>query len=643
MAVAKMELVNIVGRLKDFDRVVRTCCINGDFHPEQSSQALENIEDFVPIEDSNPYEKSLQRAVDIAVHSDVALEYRKFDKLGFTEEQLRQYVEKAGEEMDTLNGRVNDAAQQSARTRQILTSLDHLQGLGINLDAVFGCRSVVFRFGKLPVDGYLKLTSDPEDEHLFFPIEQDDLYYWGFYADRRSQIQATDEFFTSLYFERIDLVEQAHGTPQAARENLQRLLTRTESDLENARGAVRDYWKENREQFLRVYSNLRYLHDSFDVRRYASKIDDNFYIFGWVTAEEVPVFEKKFAHISNVDCIVEPTEEAGDIQPPTKVVNRRFFRPFELLVGMYGLPDYNEVDPTPFLALTYMLFFGIMFGDLGQGAIIFAAGLFLWLKKKLPLGGIMYRIGIASMIFGTLYNSVFGYEDVLPFTVLPVHRNDPTTTMAMLGITIGLGVLVIVIGMIINVVNGFRQKDPEKSIFSSNGLAGLIFYVSLLALGAMLFLVKGLPKAVVYLMLIFLIVVPLLAMFLKEPLGKLMRHESDWKPKSVGEFIISGFFELFEELLSFLTNTISFVRVGAYILSHAGMMTAFFVLAGLAGGPLQPAIYTLVMIIGNAFVLALEGLVVFIQCIRLEYYEIFGKFYDGGGKVFQPLTIHYGQ
>ena len=643
MAVAKMELVNIVGRLKDFDRVVRTCCLSGDFHPEQSSQALENIEDFVPIEDSNPYERAMQKAVDIAVHSDIGLEYRRFDKLGLTDAQLGAYIDQAEKELGALNGRVNELAQKGGRLKQIQTSLDHLQGLGINLDEVFGCRNVVFRFGKLPVDGYLKLEADPEDEHLFLPVEKDELYYWGFYADRRSRIDATDEFFTSLYFERIDLVEQAHGTPRTARESLQAELDRTDSELGKARAEVRKYWSTKREPYLRVYSNLRYLHDSFDVRRFASKIDDNFYIFGWVTAEDGPAFEKKFAHISNVDCIVEPTEEAGDIQPPTKIVNHRFFKPFEMLVGMYGLPDYNEIDPTPFLALTYTLFFGIMFGDLGQGAIIFAAGLLLWLKKKLPLGGILYRIGISSMIFGTLYNSVFGFENVLPFTVLPVHRSDPGTTMALLGVTIGLGVVVIIIGMILNVINGIRQRNPEKFLFGPNGLAGLTFYVSLLALAALLFLVNGLPKAVVWLMVIFLIVVPVLAILLKEPLGKLMRHESDWKPESPGEFFISGAFEVFEALLTFATNTISFVRVGAYILSHAGMMTALFVLASLSGGPLQPAIYVLIMILGNAFVLGLEGLVVFIQCIRLQYYEIFGKFYDGGGKEFSPLVIHYGR
>ena len=642
MAIAKMKLVNIVGRLRDFDRVVQKCCINGDFHPEQSSLALEEYEEFIPIDEPNPYEKVTQKAIDIAVHSDIPLHYVNFDRLGLSFEQMGAYIDKAGNEIRSLNGAVSSLSQEAAKLSQILTSLSHLQEFNINLDDLFGCQYIVFRFGRLPKDSYLKLEAgDDSEERIFFPLEEDDLYYWGFYVVHKPDLEETDDFFASLYFERINVIEEAHGTPQAAEESIRSQLAQVNARLEEARAAVRKYWETNVRSYLTVYSNLRYLHDSFDIRRFASKCDDYFYIFGWVTERDIDAFARRFEHISNVDCIVEPTKEAGNIAPPTKIVNNRLVKPFEMFVGMYGLPDYNEIDPTAFFALTYTLMFGIMFGDLGQGAVIFAVGLLLWLKKKLPLGGILYRIGISSMVFGTLYNSIFGFEGKLPFTVLPVHRNDAATTMALLGGTIALGVLIIIVGMVINIINGIRQGQRGKTFFSSNGLAGLIFYVSLLGLGALLFLDKSIPRFVVYLVLILLIIVPVLVMFLQEPLTRLAERRKDWKPENFGEFMISGFFEMFETLLSFATNTISFVRVGAYVLSHAGMMTAVFVLAGLAGGPAKTLIYLFAMVVGNAFVLLLEGFVVAIQCIRLEYYENFGHFYSGTGKEFDPVTIRY--
>ena len=637
MAVAKMKLVNIVGRLKDFDRVVQKCCINGDFHPEQSSLALEQYEEFIPIDEPNPYEKATQKAIDIAVHSDIPLHYVNFDRLGLSFEQMSACIDKAGGEIGTLNGKVSSLSQEAAKLSQILTSLSHLQEFNINLDDLFGCQYIVFRFGRLPKDSYLKLEAgDESEEHIFFPLEEDDLYYWGFYVVHKPDLEETDEFFASLYFERINVIEEAHGTPQAAAESIRSQLAQVNTRLEEARAAVRKYWASHAKSYLAVYSHLRYLHDSFDIRRYASKCDDYFYIFGWVTERDIGSFTRRFEHISNVDCIVEPTKEAGNITPPTKIVNNRLVKPFEMLLGMYGIPDYNEIDPTPFMALTYTLIFGIMFGDLGQGALIFAFGLFLWLKKRMPLGAIMYRIGVSSMIFGTLYNSVFGYEDILPFTILPVHRNDSTTTMTLLGVTVGLGILIIIIGMGLNIVNAIRQNDKEKLLFSQNGITGLVFYVSLLVLCGLLFLVKGLPRLIVILMLVLLIILPVVLMFFKEPLTRLAEHRKDWKPEKFGEFFISSFFEVFESLLSFATNTISFVRVGAYVLSHAGMMTAVFVLAGLAGGG-----YPVVVIIGNLFVLLLEGFVVAIQGIRLQYYEIFSRFYDGNGKEFKPTTIRY--
>jgi len=633
MAVAKMKLVNIVGRLKDFDNVVQQCCIRGDFHPEMSSLAVQDIEEFVPIEESNPYERSTQSAVDIGVHSDIQLRYSNFDRLNMSFEELSQYIDKSEHELSVLNGRVGKLSSTSARLEQVLTSLSHLKNFGINLDELFGCKYIVFKFGRLPKESYIKISNDDEyDNRLFFPLEEDELYFWGFYVVKKSDEQESEEFYASLYFERIDIIEEAHGKPGEAQAEISNQLKTVYADLDAAKAAVKKYWSENEETYLKVYSNLRYLHDSFDIRRYAAKHDNNFYIFGWVPESEINLFENQFANLPGVDCIVENTDDAENIAPPTSLINNRLVKPFEMFVGMYGLPVYNEIDPTPFLALTYSIIFGIMFGDLGQGAIIFALGLYLWFSRKMPLGGILYRIGISSMIFGTLYNSVFGFENTLPFTILPVHRNE--NTILVLGVTIGLGILLILICMVFNIINGIRQKKVEKYLFSQNGFSGMIFYVTLLLSCVFAVVLK---KSISPFIIILLILLPLLLIALKEPLSGLIRHEKDWKPKNIFEFAISAFFELFEALLSFATNTISFVRVGAYILSHMGMMIAIFALASLGGHGNN----IIVLIIGNIFVMVLEGFVVAIQGIRLQYYEVFSRFYEGTGKEYAPVKIHY--
>ena len=635
MAVAKMELVNIVGRLRDFDNVAQKCCIKGDFHPEISSQAVSDLQEFTPVDEPNPYESGMQTAVDIGVHADIKLHYRDFSALDMSYDELKAYMEKTKAELAELGGKVNDIVQQSDRLRQELTSLTHIRNFGISLDELFSCRYVVFKFGRLPKDGYYKINSgDDYDGRLFFPLEEDALFFWGFYVAKREDAEESAEFYASLYFENIDNIEKEHGTAAQAYSRVQSELKDFEPKLASAKADVTKFWHDNLDMFLTVYSKLRYLHDSFDIRRYAVKCNDNFYIFGWVPEKGISAFSKRFEKLPDVDCIVENAGEAAGIAPPTKLVNRGVFRPFELFVSMYGLPVYNEIDPTPFVALTYTLIYGIMFADLGQGAIICALGLLLWHKARKPLGGIMARIGASSMAFGVLFNEFFGKE-FMPLTILPVNpiRYSGNTTY-MLGATVLLGIIIILICMVLNIINGVRQKRADKYLFSPNGIAGMVFYITIL-LSVALFALLHLGMSPVVLVLC--IILPLVLIALSEPLSKLIAHRKDWKPTKPGEYGISAFFELFEALLSYATNTNSFVRVGAYVLSHAGMMTAAFALASVAGtvGSIP------ILIICNAFVLLLEGFIVAIQGIRLQYYEMFSRFYDGTGKAYSPVTIHY--
>ncbi|MEG2087126.1 MAG: ATPase, partial [Angelakisella sp.] len=128
------------------------------------------------------------------------------------------------------------------------------------------------------------------------------------------------------------------------------------------------------------------------------------------------------------------------------------------------------------------------------------------------------------------------------------------------------------------------------------------------------------------------IALPLVVIFLKEPLGHLL-HKKKPFPDGIGGFVLESFFEMFEVLLSFVSNTMSFLRVGGFILSHAGMMAVVMTLSGMVGAGASPV----VIVIGNLFVMALEGLIVGIQVLRLEFYEIFSRFYDGDGKPFTPV------
>lgn len=634
MSVAKMRFVNIVGELSDFDTVVQNCCIGGNFHAEQAPAALEDYVEFIPVDEPNPYTGHLRMAVDLGTKNHVRFGFRDFDGSPPGDEVLFSFLEKTHDTSNELGEKIRQLTQTVARLETGIQELGYIREYDIPLDELFSCRFVRARIGRLPKESYAKLATYYKDELLlFFPLGEERSYYWGVNLALHGEEAKNDEIFRSLYFERIEFIEQARGTPRQAMEKMQAALDGKRRELAAAQAAYRDFWDRNLDEFLRAYSRIKYLHDSFELRRYSVKCGQSFYIFGWVPEAEVAGFAAQFRRFPYVDCVVENEMPDEKFEPPTALVNPRAVRPFESFVQMYGLPVYNEIDPTVFLSVTYSIIFGIMFGDLGQGFVLLLGGLLLWLLKKSQLGGILIRCSAFSMIFGVLYNSAFGFDGLLPFTILPVHRSSSTSWILLGAVAIGFVLILCCMGL--NIANGVRQHSIEKVAFSSNGIAGMVLYIS--AVVSVLFFMMFKKNILSLPFVLALIAVPLLLIFFRRPLARLLERRKDWKPENPGEFFIESFFELFEILLSFLSNTISFIRIGAFVLSHSGMMLAVFTISELFGKGQNPV----ALVIGNIFVIVLEGLMSGIQGMRLQFYEMFSRFYSGSGRAYTPVKIHY--
>ena len=366
-----------------------------------------------------------------------------------------------------------------------------------------------------------------------------------------------------------------------------------------------------------------------------------FILTGWIPAECEKSFSTSLDAIDSVEYSFADAKDELAHSPPIRLKNRFLFRPFEFFVDMYGLPAYDEVDPTPFVAFTYILLFGIMFGDLGQGLVVSLVGWIMWKWRKMPLGKILVPCGISSAIFGTIFGSVFGLEHVLdPFyqTVFhleekPIEVMDADTTNLIIYAAIGIGLVLVVLAILINIYSSLRRRHYENALFGPNGVAGLVFYCSIVVGfgGQIVFGWQIVNTAYV----LCLIVLPLAVIFFREILGALVEGRREDLPKKWGDFLMQNFFEVFEFLLSYATNTMSFLRVGAFVLVHAGMMLVVFTLA-----EMLPGIgYLIVAVIGNIFIMCLEGLLVGIQVLRLEFYEMFSRFFDGTGRAFHPVTV----
>ena len=643
MAVLKVKVVSIIGRMADLDQATALCGKSCAFHPDNALSFYSDTSDFSPLNEENPYSEPLQQLADALAGAKKKLAVLSADevsKIKMNREEMNSYVDFIVRSFNELQKERTDAQLKIQNHTSEIEKISHFVGLELDLDQIHACKYIKVRFGSLPKESYEKLNSYKQNPYIvFFPSTSDATHYWGVYFSPIDMVSEVDRIFSSLYFERTRLTELI-GSPESGVETL-----RSKRDVEiNRIKRVDDrfeaLWKKEKPMCQKVYSWLTEQSVYFGIRRYAARYNDNFILTGWIPADQEKYFKKELDKVESLNYTFEGAEDELLHSPPVKLNNKKIFKPFEFFVDMYGLPCYDEVDPTPFVAITYFLLFGIMFGDLGQGLCVSVIGWLMWKKKKMKLGKILIPCGISSGIFGLVFGSVFGFENVLNplyralgFAEKPVEVMKPATTNMIIYSAVGIGVALVIIAILINIYSSLKRKHYENALFGPNGVAGFIFYTSLVVGfgGQMVFGWQIVNTAYV----LCFIILPIVVMFFREVLGGLLEHRPNWKPEKWGDYIMQNFFEVFEFLLSFATNTMSFLRVGAFVLVHAGMMLVVFTLAEMSGG----IGYVLTIIIGNVFVMALEGLLVGIQVLRLEFYEMFSRFFDGGGRPFNPVVV----
>lgn len=640
MAIAKMTLVTLTGAVDQMDAVIERFSRFMDFHHEEPKNPAQNA----PQETANPYEPLLEQIQRLRLKHSLSVDFQPGSYRDIPLEQVRGFLNQAERTLEELSQRRSQLHDSLDQRRQSLSFIQHLQKLDVSFDALFSCQYLKIRFGRLPLEGYDKLRHYSqlyffEDQiHLFYDLDRDKEYVYGALFLPHDQVEAVDNVFSELGFERIYVPEYIHDEPEKSILALKEQIAREERQLEEAEAALADFCSRNREKLSSCYAVVKLRRQAYRLKQYALVQNQQFYLTGFILQNREQAFRQCFEG-SGAKIDFRPADSDPRMTPPTVLKNNRFSQAFEFFVTMYGLPGHNEIDPTPYMAVTYTLLFGVMFGDLGQGLAVVLIGWLMWRLKRMEVGRVLMRCGVSSALFGCVYGSVFGFEHLLDpmyramgFAQKPVDVFETdTTTLLLLG-AVGVGAALLLVSMLMNVIVGLRQKDYGKALFSSNGVAGLLLYGTVL-IGAALLLGFGVNifhPAVVLL----LIVLPLLLMFLKEPLAARLEGRSALLGQTVGGFIVENFFELFDILLSFVTNTMSFLRVGGFILSHAGMMLVVHTLAEMVGAGASPV----VLVFGNLFVMGMEGLIVCIQVLRLEFYEIFSRFFEGSGKPFVPVA-----
>lgn len=781
-----MTFADIGGNISQLDDVLRLCLTSGIFHPEYAAKLSEYSVGSATLA-RNPYGALLVKINDIASQLKIDLAYREY---GSEYVEQEEFISATHEYLNGLRRTYPEFFENQRKIMDEMTSystalemLSHVNVSDINFDNIWDNEFLKIRFGRLPAENMPKLEAYEENPYELYRLDETPRNVWCLYFTAEEYREEIDKLFYSLGFERLRVPDYVHGTPAEAVAQIRASLESERSGLEGSMADIAEFVETEREGFLRAYSHVKFLHDAYDLRKYVVSIREKFHLVGFVLAKDRDRFARLLEYIPGLETDLSDAVHRDRLPVPVQLRNNWFVRPFEMFVKMYGSPSYSDIDPSPFLAYTYTILFGLMFGDMGQGLCVLLLGMFLWKKKGMELGSIMTRIGVASMFVGFWYGSVFGFEHLLnPFFKVvmgleskPIEVLHPDTTTKILLAAVGLGAVSIMSAIAFNIIIGFKQRNYDRTLLSSNGLCGFVFYAAVL-FGAIVTITGGTAFTLPYVLL--LIALPLLIIFFREPIARyahlvnndtMISHDADllqnnllsqsgtsipelfsspfmtarfgriptesyqklsfytnepfmlypvkidpeyiWliyatpqpnkaeidaifhdlyferiyipdeelrteeeavefikkcvehgtpldsaekfapvapsKPRSLyrqmfpegfGNFFTETFFEMFEVILSFISNTMSFLRVGGFILVHVGMMSVVFTLAQMvnSGGASVS-----IIIIGNAFVMVLEGLIVGIQVLRLEFYELFSRFYGNYGDPFTPVTVEY--
>jgi len=293
-----------------------------------------------------------------------------------------------------------------------------------------------------------------------------------------------------------------------------------------------------------------------------------------------------------------------DAVAPLLLVNPWWARPFEIFSRALGMPASYEADPTMLLAVTVPLMFGYMFGDLGQGLVL-AAGAFL-LRKRFPIARLFVAGGLTAALFGIAFGSVFSLEHLLhPLWLSPLAK-----PLVVLAVPLVFGAGLLVLGQVFNAIEAYWRGRFQHWLAVDAGQ--LLAYLGILAgifqpLG---FAIAG------------------AAFLLACAGGALVEKRVDAFFTTMGELV--------ERTIQLLVNTLSFARVGAFALAHAGLSAA---VVALMESSENVVLRALVLVLGNVLILALETLVVAIQTTRLVLFEFFTKFLVAEGRPFRPLPV----
>jgi V/A-type H+-transporting ATPase subunit I len=521
----------------------------------------------------------------------------------------------------------------------IIRQLEPVASVDLDISALRNPRYMFSLLGVMPPANIERMqTSLARVPHVFLNLHQDSTRAVVWLGGLAMNADILERAARSAYLSALSLPDTYSGNPAKIIADVRKDITSGLASIAEKKRELAKLGQVHKKELVSTLWDVRSSRLLTDAIVRFGKLHFTYVVVGWVPAVNIDELSARIKSVSK-ETIIESfstTREGSAV--PVSLYSSKFLQPFQSLVTTYARPLYGEIDPTILIAISFPLLYGAMFGDVGHGGLLALLGAAIMsgkvkaLNSFKSLGGLILACGLMAVLFGFGYASIFGNEEFLTefYTpiIQPYHSIMPTLEAA-----IAAGIVILNLGFFVGIYNAVALRDWGRVFFDPKGVTGLMLY------WAMILSLIGAYKGITIVpapILIVLGVIGAIGVTFAEIFKHLIIGHRPLIEGGIGMYAVTVFFELFEAVIGFLSNTLSYVRVGAFAVAHGGLSAVVFLLAGENMASVQ---YWLVVIIGTLFITGFEGLIVGIQTMRLEYYEFFSKFFTGGGLRFEPLRL----
>ena len=563
-----------------------------------------------------------------------------------------------------LQSNLSEAADELTKCTEAYNESMAFSNLQVSYSELEHLSFLSLKIGKIAENNFDDLKDSLAGLAVVIPLGNDKSHI--LVASSKKGRFALDTELKNYNFVEMQVPSDFKGIPEDVLEGMKNKKFEAEQKVEELNIEKKNFAETHKELLNSLYKKFALQVQIGQVKQTLESTELVYRITGWITAADVEHYMKSLDELTEGRIAIRdyepyevPSVMSGKEQVPVKLTHGKLLKSFERVIFSYGAPVYGSIDPTPLVALFFTLLFGIMFGDCGQGLMLFLIGLLMALKV-IKLGGwekfarVFMCIGVSSSIMGLLTGEFFGTETLLePFAewvtglfgnphapILKLMPNgDPKSIYAMFGVfgvAVGIGFIINTCGLLINIINNIMRKKYGEAFFGKNGLAGAVFFWYVIALVLRIVLLHHKIAAYDWI----IIGLSLFFAAFAAPFERALNHEKPLLENGFGTYVISSIVEIIEVISGYLSNTVSFVRVGAFALSHAVLNFTILTLTNLCGGQTTIA-GIFVLILGNALIIVLEGMIVAIQVVRLQYYEFFSKFFHETGREFTPFQFKF--